>query len=256
MINNGSIIASHAELLLKDGEFELIVSKPISYAPTQSEVILSKELNDALGQLADHLIEDPSKQLLITGLYTLKEANESSVKNVGSARAENLKSHLISLGMDPSSIYTSAKLSQNVNNQSRFKGVEFSIIDRDRKVNTNPLFTESTDQMIDQTAFILPYYTRSFDKVDLLTSELNNYIERILESPNMALVLSVDRNNAQSEKLLDALNDYISELTYGLEIKVVKDVRQDETVSDRDKQIVRIDIGIKRFQNNLELLGS
>ena len=123
-------------------------------------------------------------------------------------------------------------------------------------MNTNPLFTESNDQMIDQTAFILPYYTRDFGKLDLLTSELNNYIERILESPEMALVLSVDRKNDLSSNLINALQAYVNELTYGVDIKIIKEIREDETVSDRDKQIFRIDIGIKRFQNNLEFLGS
>jgi len=254
--NNGGLTAGHEELLLKDGDFELKVSKPISYAPDQSQVTLTKELNTALGKIADHLIEDPEKRLLITGLYTLKEANESVNNSVGSERSENLKRHLISLGADPSGIYTSSKLINQQISGPTFKGVELSIIDKNKKVNTNPLINPDDNKMVSQTGFKLPYYTRDFGKLTPLVEEINNYIERVMESPDMALVLSINSKDSQSKNLLNALNAYIKELTYGIDIQVIMDFIEDETVNNKDKQIYRIDIGIKRFQNNLEFLGS
>jgi len=254
---NGGLLASHEEVLLKDGNFELKVSKPISYAPLQTETSVSKEINEALVQLADHIINEPDKKLLITGIYSLKEENESNDKGVGNARAEHLKEHLVSLGADPSNIFTSSKLGSKEDAiGQKIKGVTFSIIDKDRKVNVNPMMAEGKATMVNPTRFILPYYTRSFDRLIDLKEELNGQIERALESPDMALTLSVNQDDYKSKALLDALYLYVKELTYGVDINIVKEISEDESVSDRAQQNIKIDIGLKRFQNNLEFLGS
>jgi len=254
---NGSLFASHKEVLLKDGNFELKISKPISYAPLQTKASVSKEINNALVRLADHVIDAPDKKLLITGIYTLKAANESQQKGVGNARAEHLKEHLVSLGADPSNIFTSSKLGSDQDAiGQKIKGVKFSIIDQDRKVNVNPMMSDEPVTMINPTRFILPYYTRSFDRLIELEEELNGLIERALESPDMAIVVSISQEDRKSKALLDALHLYIKELTYGVEVNVVKEISVDESVSDSVKQNIEIDIGLKRFQNNLEFLGS
>jgi len=255
--NNGSLFASHEEVLLKDGDFELKVSKPISYSPLQTKASVSKEINEALVLLADHIIDDLDKKLLITGIYTLQEENESEEKGVGGARAEYIKEHLVSLGADPSNIFTSSKLGSDKDAiGQKIKGVSFSIIEKDRKLNVNPMMADNNANMVNPTRFILPYYTRSFDQLVDLQEELNGQIERALESPDMALVLSTNRSDYKSKALLDALYVYVKELTYGVDINVVKEISEDESVSDREEQNIKIDIGLKRFQNNLEFLGS
>lgn len=254
--SNGALFASHEEILLKDGSFELKVSKPISYAPFQTKASVSREINQALVQLADHIIDAPDKRLLITGVYSLKEENESADKGVGSARAEHMKEHLVSLGADPSNIFTSSKLGNQNNDGHKIKGITFSIIDKDRKVNVNPMLEEDQSVMVNPTRFILPYYTRSFDQLIDLKEELNGQIERVLESPEMTLVLSTDQSDLRSKALIDALYAYVQELTYGVDINVVKEISEGESVSDREKQNIKIDIGLKRFQNSLEFLGS
>ncbi|MBT8221414.1 MAG: hypothetical protein KJP00_16420, partial [Bacteroidia bacterium] len=79
--------------------------------------------------------------------------------------------------------------------------------------------------------------------------------------PALALYIrsfSVDNEEINSKvlNLEENLHNYILNQVEGLNVHVIKVKNQKKTLSDMDKQNIKIDIGIKRFPNNLEFLGS
>lgn len=258
----GSGIFSKSEILIHHDDFEIRLSKPITFRKDQIETSLSKEINNAITNLADHLIEFPKLKLLITGLYTLDEERSSAETNLGYLRALEFKNLLVSHGADPGNLFTSSRLSQfSSSGQKRFKGIELAVMDESKKLNTNPLLDDSESEVVRTTTLILPYFTSEFENLDLLNDEIAFYLERCIQSPDLALYIQIYQSDNQQIKkksldLLNRLKEYLQNQVEGLEIPVLTEEEKQKALSDMDEQNIKIDIGIKRFPNNLEFLGS
>ena len=253
---------SNSEILIKHEDFEIRLSKPITYQRDQIEASLSKEINEAIVSLSDHLIESPNLKLLITGLYTLAEEKSSPESNLGYLRAKEFKNLLVARGADPGNLFTSSKLTPKLDDRKkRFKGLELAVINENMKINTNPILDDGNSSIIKRTTLILPYFTSNFAHIDLLNDELSMYFERCIQNPELALYVSTYTSDSQeiNSKMLNLeenLYSYILNQVNGLDIQVIKVDGEKKPLSDMDKQNIKIDIGIKRFQNNLEFLGS
>jgi len=64
--------------------------------------------------VANHLEENPNKQLILTGLYGDEEKNGSAYDNLGIARAETIKDVLIRKGANGDNIKTTSMRSDNL----------------------------------------------------------------------------------------------------------------------------------------------
>jgi outer membrane protein OmpA-like peptidoglycan-associated protein len=81
-----------------------------------------------LGQITQHLKNNPDRTLQITGLYNLNELNESKYGNLGIARAEVVKSLLLNEGCPDKQITVNQVSGEVKNHQAtNFEGVEFLV---------------------------------------------------------------------------------------------------------------------------------
>lgn len=67
-----------------------------------------------LDSLGAYLVANPGKVLDIMGFYASSETNPSTYSDLGIARAEGVKSYLVSLGADTESLTTSSRLMDDI----------------------------------------------------------------------------------------------------------------------------------------------
>ena len=138
-------------VLVRDGNFEIAVSRPATYHTYQSDIKLSQEINQALTILTDHLIEHPQKHLIITGLYSFEESQRIADNNIGLHRAQNIKKRLVSLGASPSSIFLESKMAEYANQYSAIHGIQLNIIKNEDRINVNPRIQNENSPYIQRT---------------------------------------------------------------------------------------------------------
>ncbi len=81
-----------------------------------------------LDSLATYLIGNPSRKLVISGIYASSETNSTSYGNLGLARAQHIKDWLVQKGIPDSVITTHATLNNNLKfvNDSLSGGLNFT----------------------------------------------------------------------------------------------------------------------------------
>jgi len=117
-----------------DGSFDILSKENVSFTRSSHEPNIPEQLNRQLLRLSEYLNKKESRNLLLTGRYTIKETNRSLFANLGIARAEALKSRLIRLGLDGDRIETRSTKVDHIYFQggSALGLVSFKSIDRDR----------------------------------------------------------------------------------------------------------------------------
>ena len=93
-----------ATLVLTEGEKVVLEGYEQFFFPTDSiKPVLSEGNRKFLGELASYMVQDPSRQLVITGLYLQSEglAPSGFFENLGQARAAQIGLLLEDLGVDP-----------------------------------------------------------------------------------------------------------------------------------------------------------
>lgn len=100
---------------LKDAYGDVFVTEEnISIKNSNPYLILGDGYADGLTGISQFLKEHPKTNLRITGLYAEKEINSSSHKNIGVARAEDIKKKLIDIGVGPAQLVVDSAVDNNL----------------------------------------------------------------------------------------------------------------------------------------------
>ncbi len=88
---------------------DLLANKrPLRFNTNSSDLILSKELQKYLSDVKTFLLQDNSKNILLTG-HTDSDGNGTLNQKLGKKRAEDVKKRLANMGIDLGRISTSSK---------------------------------------------------------------------------------------------------------------------------------------------------
>ncbi len=90
---------------------------------------ISADLTASLGKVKAFLDANPDQQLNVVGHYKSSETNNTAFPDLGLARANEIKNHLVSQGVSAKSIVTSSNLNDDfaVENDTLFGPVAFDI---------------------------------------------------------------------------------------------------------------------------------
>jgi len=96
----------------KEGEYEINENDNFNFKASGFKILqpLSDNVTNAVLKLKTYFDENPSKNFNITGYYTSDEENNSAYPNLGLARANAVKNHVVSLGIPSKQINTFGEL--------------------------------------------------------------------------------------------------------------------------------------------------
>ena len=122
-----------AGLSVVDGDaWKISNTENLRFKISESSPYLSSGISNNLDSLARHIsLAGASKMLIVKGLYRSSEKNNTSSKNLGLARAEELKKDLIARGTPAASIFTASQMTDDLknSNDSVWGAVNFNIQD-------------------------------------------------------------------------------------------------------------------------------
>ncbi len=97
---------------LTDGSFSVEVNDNFNFNSSEPSFLMpvSESLKNGVIHLKDHFDSHPDKVVQIIGFYDDLETNNSNFPNLGVARANSVKNHLVMLGISSSQIRTESKL--------------------------------------------------------------------------------------------------------------------------------------------------
>jgi len=95
-----------------DGEYACDVNDNYNFNVSSSSILmpLAQGVTDCIGSLKTFLADNAGKVINITGYYKSDENNDSAFPNLGLARANAVKNHLVENGISSASINTFGKL--------------------------------------------------------------------------------------------------------------------------------------------------
>ncbi len=95
-----------------DGDYACDVNDNYNFNVSSSAILmpLAKSVTDCIGGLASFLNDNSGKVINITGFYKSNEENSTAFPNLGLARANAVKNHLVENGILSSQINTMGKL--------------------------------------------------------------------------------------------------------------------------------------------------
>lgn len=96
----------------KDGDFSVTSEDHLQFDRNNSVHItpVSADLDNELLSTVNYLNENPSRSMTIVGYYDEDETNTSILDNLGLARANKFKKHLLEMGAPPSQLAIDSKL--------------------------------------------------------------------------------------------------------------------------------------------------
>lgn len=87
------------------------------------------ETKNMLDRLAGDLKADPTKRLTLTGWYGAEEKNTTTFENLGLARADHMKAHMMGLGVPAAQLLTAGRLkaANEIHDGQFYGGVDFEL---------------------------------------------------------------------------------------------------------------------------------
>ncbi len=103
---------SPINIILDSSQYK--VQHPFSFKFSEATPIIAENLHPILKSVAHRLKSEPSLRLVIVGICSPLEGNNSSFPNLGVARAESIKSLLSTIGADVDKIESNGILADNL----------------------------------------------------------------------------------------------------------------------------------------------
>ena len=102
--------------MVADDAFSIKVSDNFLFNSSEPSFLMpiSEELKNGMIGLKEHLDASPDKLIRITGFYSTEETNNSNFADLGVARANSVKNHLLMLGVSSNQIHTDSKTSEQM----------------------------------------------------------------------------------------------------------------------------------------------
>ena len=99
-----------------DGDYAYVGNDNYNFNMSSSSILmpLSQPVTDGIGSLKTFLADNANKVVNLTGFYRGDETNDSAFPNLGLARANGVKNHLVENGVSSTQINTMGKLMGNM----------------------------------------------------------------------------------------------------------------------------------------------
>jgi len=116
-----------------NGDFNIKMNDNFNFKTSDFSVIkpVSEHITNGMLKLKDYLLANSLKTIDITGFYKSDEVNDSAYPNLGLARANAVKNHLVSLGVPSKQINTLGALNDGINpdeNSILFGPLKFGVL--------------------------------------------------------------------------------------------------------------------------------
>lgn len=115
MVKPSQLSSSHP-FAVRDSDFPFEVNHNFNFLVSNPSFLMpiSSGLKTNLEHLKNHLADNPHQMVRLTGYYTSEEENTTAFVNLGIARANSVKNHLVLLGVPASQVLTTASLDENL----------------------------------------------------------------------------------------------------------------------------------------------
>lgn len=153
-------------------DWSLIWNDNIRFKKSSEVPVIALDLMPCIDSIGNNLINNHNQKLLtIVGNYGAAEINNTTFKNIGIARAEQIKSILINKGYDRNLIFTESKLNEPLIAQfqdSIWGGIDF-------RINTINADLELSEENLLQARNV--YFQTGRNSITI-TPELDNYFTK------------------------------------------------------------------------------
>ena len=185
-----------ASFVVSDGSKNIVDVKDVFKARNkQASVFVSPALQSgAVTELANYLKTNKDRELNVVGIYGQNEINPSKYADLGIARAEDIKTRLVALGIDGNRIKTSSEM------RADYAAVQDTMYDC---IAMNVAVTKAIEKDITIEPRII-YFETGKSTIDL-TPELQAYIRNvkayIQQKPDARIILTGHTDDVGAEDI-------------------------------------------------------
>ena len=185
-----------ASFVVSDGSKNIVDVKDVFKArDKQAQVFVSPALQSgAVTELANYLKTNKDRELNVVGIYGQNEINPSKYADLGIARAEDIKTRLVALGIDGNRIKTSSEM------RADYAAVQDTMYDC---IAMNVAVTKAIEKDITIEPRII-YFETGKSTIDL-TPELQAYIRNvkayIQQKPDARIILTGHTDDVGAEDI-------------------------------------------------------
>ena len=185
-----------ASFVVSDGSKNIVDVKDVFKArDKQAQVFVSPALQSgAVTELANYLKTNKDRELNVVGIYGQNEINPSKYADLGIARAEDIKTRLVALGIDGNRIKTSSEM------RADYTAVQDTMYDC---IAMNVAVTKAIEKDITIEPRII-YFETGKSTIDL-TPELQAYIRNvkayIQQKPDARIILTGHTDDVGAEDI-------------------------------------------------------
>lgn len=147
-----------------DGDFKLKLNDNFNFKTSNFSVLepVSVKLDEGITKLKDYLVNNPLKDIKITGLYNGDEINNSVYPNLGLARANAVKNFLVLRGVPSKQMDTYGKLVDDITSDESgtlFGPVNFEMLTMDDSYKSTLEALEKACQDVRDNPLVLQFKT-------------------------------------------------------------------------------------------------
>lgn len=185
-----------ASFVVSDGSKNIVDVKDVFKArDKQAQVFVSPALQSgAVTELANYLKTNKDRELNVVGIYGQNEINPSKYADLGIARAEDIKTRLVALGIDGNRIKTSSEM------RADYTAVQDTMYDC---IAMNVAVTKAIEKDITIEPRII-YFETGKSTIDL-TPELQAYIRNVKaylqQKPDARVILTGHTDDVGAEDI-------------------------------------------------------
>lgn len=190
-------------LKIEDGNALLLTSETNFAHEKSKETVAFEPLQNQLDSLVSYLKANPSKKLNLTGYYASSETNPTKFENLGIARAEFLKDHLVKMGLPADRITTEGKLNDSIewNPAGTAYGLlDFGFTDTGKSTEENLAQKQKFESVFKPMDLYFQTGSLSYIKTPANAQFLKEAKQFLQEHPDKKLLLTGHTDNVGSEE--------------------------------------------------------
>jgi OmpA-OmpF porin, OOP family len=185
--------SNHTPINIYIDSTQYLVQHPFSFEFSEATPIIAEELLPAIKTIAQRIQTDPAFKLKIVGIFSPLELNQTSFPNLGQARAESIKTLLVSSGGDPEFIETNGMQADNLFEvDGKLSGVIYFNFDNETPDNQTVVNEKPTAREEDRpdgvTSFFYKYGDYKVEKQHLAV--LRELRKQLQNEPDKAVIIT------------------------------------------------------------------
>lgn len=169
-------------LSISDGTFQTSSVETFSFGLSSHKPTVTEGTDKSLNALVDYLIENPNRELELSGIFGSLESNPTVYDNLGIGRAESIKEKLVSFGVDSEQLKTKGiRVDNSLFENDKLKGgVYFTFMDKKEEEDVSEVTLDPVEN--NNFSFFEGYtvhYNTSQYELDYNNEDLFNYLKSL-----------------------------------------------------------------------------